>query len=372
VGTTERTDILGVPYERRTIDLGNDDEGPVVATLVRRRPSRPTGRAVLYVHGYTDYFFQTHLADFFAERGWDFYAIDLRKYGRSLLPHQSPNFCRDLTDYFPELDTAAKIIREENGNHTLLLVGHSTGGLIISLWAHARRNAGIVDGLFLNSPFFDLNMPWVVRRPLLAVITALARWLPYRVIPRGLNTVYGESLHADYRGEWRYDLTWKPLGGFPVRIGWLAAIRRAHKQLRAGLAIPVPILVGSSGHSFRATRWTDAAMGADTVLDVDHIARWAPNLGRHVTIVRFDGALHDLTLSRQPVRDRVFAELDRWLNAFLVPAPAGRPVGRLPVPAQLEVTDASDQISAAATSADSADPVSEPGRVHPTSDGQVV
>jgi hypothetical protein len=31
------TDILGAPYERRTIDLGSDDEGPVVATLVRRR-----------------------------------------------------------------------------------------------------------------------------------------------------------------------------------------------------------------------------------------------------------------------------------------------------------------------------------------------
>ena len=30
-------DVLGPPYERHTIDLGTDDEGPVVATLVRRR-----------------------------------------------------------------------------------------------------------------------------------------------------------------------------------------------------------------------------------------------------------------------------------------------------------------------------------------------
>jgi alpha-beta hydrolase superfamily lysophospholipase len=89
-------DVLGAPYESHTIDLGTDDEGPVVATLVRRlarpnqeRAERPTRRAVLYVHGFNDYFFQTHLADFFAERGWDFYALDLRKYGRSLLPHQT-------------------------------------------------------------------------------------------------------------------------------------------------------------------------------------------------------------------------------------------------------------------------------------------
>ena len=64
-----------------------------MATLVRRRADAPTRRAVLYLHGFVDYFFQTHLAEFFTDRGFDFYALDLRKYGRSLLPHQTPNFC---------------------------------------------------------------------------------------------------------------------------------------------------------------------------------------------------------------------------------------------------------------------------------------
>ena len=57
----------------------------MVATLVRLRAAAPTRRAVLYLHGFVDYFFQTHLAEFFTERGYDFYALDLRKYGRSLL-----------------------------------------------------------------------------------------------------------------------------------------------------------------------------------------------------------------------------------------------------------------------------------------------
>ena len=79
------TDVLGAPYERRTIVLADDDEGEVVGTLVRLRAAGPTKRAVLYVHGFVDYFFQTHLAEFFTARGYDFYALDLRKYGRSLL-----------------------------------------------------------------------------------------------------------------------------------------------------------------------------------------------------------------------------------------------------------------------------------------------
>ncbi|MER7168904.1 alpha/beta hydrolase [Micromonospora sp. NPDC000207] len=314
-------DVLGPPYERHTIDLGTDDEGPVVATLVRRRADRPTSRAVLYVHGFVDYFFQTHVADFFVARGWDFYALDLRKYGRSLLPHQTPNFCRHLADYFPELDAAAKVVRDEDGHSTILAMGHSTGGLILSLWAHARRDAGLIDGLVLNSPFFDLNAPWLVRRPLAAAVAHLGRRSPHRVLPLTLGTVYGESLHADHRGEWRYDLAWKPLRGFPVRLGWLNAVRTAQRRLRKGLAIPVPVLLACSTRSYRGLRWNDTAALADTVLDVEHMVRWAPRLGRHVTVVRFDGALHDLTLSGPPVREQVFAEVGRWAEGFLGTGP---------------------------------------------------
>ncbi|MEV4771751.1 alpha/beta hydrolase [Micromonospora humida] len=358
-------DVLGPPYERQTIDLGADDEGPVVATLVRRRADRPTGRAVLYVHGFVDYFFQTHLADFYAERGWDFYALDLRKYGRSLLPHQTPNFCRDLSDYFPELDAAAKIIRDEDGHDTLLAMGHSTGGLIISLWAHARRDAAAVDGLVLNSPFFDLNAPWLVRRPLAAAVSRLGRRAPHRVLPFGLGTVYGESLHADHRGEWTYDLAWKPLAGFPVRAGWLTAIRAAQRQLRAGLDIPVPVLVACSTRSFRGTRWHDSAALADAVLDVEHMVRWAPRLGRHVTVARFDGGKHDLVLSGPAVRERVFAEVGRWAEAFLGagPTPPASP-GPPPSASSTPPPSASSTPAPSASSAPTAGTVPQPRPAH--------
>jgi alpha-beta hydrolase superfamily lysophospholipase len=348
-------DLLGGPYEHQTIDLGHDDEGPVLATLVRRRTSQPTGRAVLYLHGFADYFFQAHVADYFVERGWDFYALDLRKHGRSLLPHQTPNFCRDLSEYFPELDAAARLIRDRDANHTLLVNGHSTGGLLAALWAHARRDAQIVNGLFLNSPFFDLNAPWLTRRPLAAVISWLAQRRPYWVVPQGLSPVYGQSIHAGQRGEWSYDLNWKPLAGFPIRAGWLAAIRRAQRQLQAGLAIDVPVLLACSTRSFRGATWHESATLADAVLNVADMARWAPTLGRHVTLVRFDGGMHDLTLSGPAVREQVFTELDRWVGAFLAPVPpaAGTPsnVSADPIPPAAPVPARTAVVPAAAGAA---------------------
>jgi alpha-beta hydrolase superfamily lysophospholipase len=310
-------DILGEPYLQRVIELPDDDEGIVIATLVSRHGSTPTNKAVLYLHGYNDYFFQTHLADFFIDRGYSFYALDLRKYGRSLQPHQTANFVRSLTEYFPEIDEAARIIRAEDAHDTLLLFGHSTGGLIGSLWAHARSHTGAVDGLVLNSPFFDLNVPWLMRRPVLATVGRLAGRLPYRPLPLKHPGIYGRSLHRDFYGEWGYELAWKPVFSFPVRLGWLSAVRNGQRRLRAGLDITAPILVAHSGASFRTLTWDDAAHDADTVLNVNHIARWAPALGRHVTVVRIDGGKHDLTLSREPARQRFFAETDRWLRAYV-------------------------------------------------------
>ena len=337
------TDVLGPPYERHTIDLGTDDEGKVVATLVRRRAEQPnpSRRAVLYVHGFVDYFFQTHLADFFVERGWDFYALDLRKYGRSLLPHQTPNFCRSLSDYFPELDESARIIRSVDGHDQMLVVAHSTGGLTTSLWAHARQGQGLVDGLFLNSPFFDFNNPWLVRRPLMSLLTATsAKRTPYRIIPVKALGLYGQSLHATERGEWAYDLNWKPVLGFPVTAGWLQAIRNGQARLRRGLEIDVPVMVACSTRTFRGKAWDDDVRLTDAVLDVDHIARWSPRLGPHVTITRFDGGMHDLTLSGKIVRAEVFRELARWTDAF-VPPPGSAPIEVPPAP-----EDKADDISA--------------------------
>lgn len=307
-------DLLGAPYRRRTIELEPDAEGPVTATLVWRHAERPGGTAVLYVHGFNDYFFQTHLADFYVERGLHFYALDLRKYGRSLLAHQTPNFCTDLTEYYPELDEAVRIIREEHGHDRLLVNAHSTGGLITPLWAHDRQEAGLVDGMFLNSPFFDLNVPALMRRVGTPVTTRAALRYPYRALPLGVHDAYGASLHHSRNGEWDFDLAWKPLAGFPIRLGWLRAIRLGQHRLHRGLDIAAPVLVAASTRSYKRARWTEAAQRADSVLDVAHMVKWAPRVGPATTVVRVADGLHDLTLSVEASRKDLFIALDGWLR----------------------------------------------------------
>ncbi|MFI6386594.1 alpha/beta hydrolase [Nonomuraea sp. NPDC050547] len=300
-------------YESTVLPLPPDAEGEVIATLLTRRAQAPTGRAVLYIHGFTDYFFQDHLADHYLAQGVDFYALDLRKYGRSLLPHQTRGLIRSVTDYFPEIDESVRIIRRDHDS--LTLNAHSTGGLVAALWADRVRGRGLTQGLVLNSPFLDLNVPAPVRLAADLLKTPLS--YSDRALPLGASTAYGQSLHRSSGGEWDYDLELKPLGGFSVHASWLAAIRRAQRRLHKGLDVDVPVLVLAASNGLRVRDFVPEARSADIVLDPRQIARWATAIGPHVTCVRITDGMHDLVLSAEPARKQVFAEIDRWSAAFI-------------------------------------------------------
>jgi len=233
--------LINQDYETRIINLEDDYEGKTIATLLRSAVDSAARGAVLYIHGYGDYFFQHHEAQWFNEQGYDFYALELRKYGRSLLPHQHPNFARSLTEYYEEISEAIRLIREEDAHEFLILNGHSTGALTSSLYAHEGTRRQQIDALLLNSPFFDFNIS-KGESALMRLVNSLAGIYPYGEAPSGKG-LYGYTIHQKHGGDWDYNFTWKPIDGFPVYYGWLRAVSRAHRRVQQGLDIAQPILV---------------------------------------------------------------------------------------------------------------------------------
>lgn len=309
--TSWQADVLP-GFEQTTLSGLPAPEGAVDVVLVRRRCAQVSSKAVLYVHGYVDYFFQTHLADFYNAAGLNFYAIDLRRHGRSLREHQLPNYTRDMDEYLQDVDAAVSLLQREEGVDWLLLNGHSTGGLVAALYAHRGQHRAAVNALFLNSPFLDMNLPaWQesLLEPLVALLGALfPRWqIPHRAC------LYGESLHADQHGVWRFNTRWKPIQGFPVYAGWFRAIHRAQAEVARGLAIDCPVLVMHAGRSAWLKRWSDEALVTDIVLDVADIERLSPGLGRQVELRSMADGVHDLMLSKPQPRKLVFEELNAWL-----------------------------------------------------------
>lgn len=312
-------------FVRRTLRLQDDDEGAVVATLVRReRPgAKDAGVDVLYVHGWTDYFFQTHLADFWEELGVRFHALDLRKYGRSLLPHQTPGYTTSLRVYGEEIEAALDALGHGEGagsGRRLVLMAHSTGGLVVSLWTH--HHPGRVDALVLNSPWLEFQVGKPGRRFLEGPVRAHAAVAPRSPLVPVTTNYYARTISSRFEGEWDYNTEWRPDQGWKPTPGWLTAIFRGHDRVARGLHIDVPILVLLSARSSSWVRWSEEMKRTDAVLDVEEVAHRVPNLGSLVTLVRLDGALHDVTLSAPDVRETLWSEVTRWFHGYVSPPPS--------------------------------------------------
>lgn len=310
-------DVLGTGFEMRTLHLTPDDEGDVVASLVRLRTpgSMRSARAVLYVHGWSDYFFQTETAHFWDRLGVAFYALDLRKYGRSLRPGQTPGYTDDLTVYDEELDAALVAIRADLGHNTsIMLHGHSTGGLTTVLWAN--RNPGVTQGLVLNSPWLELQGSSVLRTVSAPAINRLARFQPKTPLPNIDAGYYARTIRKADGGEWDFNETWRPTPAFPVRAGWLHAVISGHSEVARGLRITQPVLMLASSRTLMSPRWSEDMRASDVVLDVELLARRAIQLGPTVTVCRIEGGLHDLALSTSPVRAQYYAQIARWSAAY--------------------------------------------------------
>lgn len=333
-------DILGPGFESRTLPLLDDEEGEVVATLVRHvpaddpwaLPSTPSAPAwtMLYLHGWNDYFHQRELARQVSAAGGAFRALDLRKYGRSLREWQLPGYVDAISTYDEDIHAALAVIRAESPAGDLVLMGHSTGGLTAALWAH--RHPGALRALVLNSPWLDTQGSAIVRSLGAPVVEALARRVPTSALPvQDLGFYYrvlsgwtdddgdrpaGTEGDPYYDG-WDLNPQWRRFPTMAIRPGWLRAVLAGHAQVSEGLEVTCPTLVMTSTRSTVQPKWVPEMRSSDTVLDVAGIARRAVGLGQLVTVARFEGAIHDVLLSPAPVRVRAYAELRRWLGAYV-------------------------------------------------------
>jgi hypothetical protein len=258
-------------YEEVALPLVRDEPRGargVNAAVLRRRSARPTKRAVIYPHCMRDAFVPADLACWYTDRGFHFYAADLRALGPGR-PGQEGQ-AEALGEYFTRLDAAAAHVRDADGIETVVLCAHAAGAIIASAWCHARRGSMPADALVLASPEFAPSGSWLAR--------------------------------AAGGGEWGA-LTRR-------REPLLAGLQR---RLRRGLDIGCPVLVmcPSAG-------W-DAPGGSEGLLAVRATAGGPATLrlGAHVTWLKLEGARPGQALPDGPDRKRFFDELGRWLGAYL-------------------------------------------------------
>lgn len=274
-------------------------------------PAQPA-LTVLHVHGYNDYFFHTHFAKVMTDADHGFFAVDLPRCGRSRRQGDIAHELSDLSEYSEVLSAAVDAIRAIHPGTSIVVHGHSLGGLATAVWA-MTEGRDKAQGLVLNAPLFGLHMNPVERLSMYAV--PLLATLNPRLIVNPAPSPYATAIHSSNGGAWNFDPQWKSLAGVPARAAWLHAVLKGWRNVRRG-SISVPTLVACSDSSGPDDPSRPEHSRQDTVVDVGAIKKLGPQLGPNVEMLIVPGALHDLTLSAPQPRAEYFAALLRWLDSL--------------------------------------------------------
>lgn len=303
-------------YEARYVDQGEAFDGPCRSTIVRRLAGGRARRAYLYVHGFNDYFFQAEMGERFVDSGYNFYAVDLRRYGRSKELWQYPYNVRDMREYFADIDSALAQIRRD-GNLDVTLSGHSTGGLTVLYYAAERGAACSVDRIVTDSPFLEWNYSAFMRDVAVPVVGFLGRIFKNSKIKQSHCDGYAYSLLKSYHGQWKYNTDWKMIYSPPVTYSWIGAIDAAQSRLmRKRRNISVPVLVMHSSRKIDGCSWTPEFQTGDCVLDPFMIRERGMKLGTGRMVCAIDSGLHDLILSEPRPREAAYDSIFLFLRRF--------------------------------------------------------
>ena len=221
-------------------------------------------------------------------RGLAVYALDHRGHGRSVGPRANiGRFDWLVADAAGRLRAA----RAAHPGRPAILLGHSMGGAIAL--ATALANPDLADGLVMSAAALGTD-PDVPR-----VRFALARLLSVVAPSAGVLTLPSSALSRDPEVGRRYDRD--PLvhrGAVPARS--VVELLGAMSHLRAAaprLAMPVLAMHGTD----------------DALVPLRFVEPVYQRLGSaDCTIRRYAGFYHELF--NEPERERVFAEIEGWLD----------------------------------------------------------
>lgn len=313
--TTWHKDILP-GYEARYVNQGTAFDGPCRSTIVRKLSRTPSHRAYLYVHGFNDYFFQKEMGERFVDSGYNFYAVDLRRYGRSWEPWQYPFNVRKMSEYFTDIDSAISQIRRD-GNIDITLSGHSTGGLTVAYMAAMKGARVGVNRVVTDSPFLEWNFSPMMRNVAAPMIGCLSKLSPNAKIKQGHCDGYAYSLLKQYDGEWEYNTDWKMIYSPPVTFSWVGAVNHAQAELmKKASHITVPILVMHSSRKIDGCNYTPAFKTGDAVLDPFMLQKRGEKLGHQRMVCTIDSGIHDLILSPLPAREAAYDTIFKFLQKY--------------------------------------------------------
>jgi lysophospholipase len=257
----------------------------------RQHPHREPLATLLFVHGLAEHSGRyAHVLEYFANAGYDCWAFDYRCHGNS--PGLRVHVDR-FDEFTADLAAAHRMVQTASGKSTLILVGHSQGGLLALRYALTRPDG--VDGIIVSSPFLGIHpnsKPPAALQMVANIISTFSSKLMFSKVadPSCLSRTPGvaEAYVAD------------PLVSSTVSARWFTEVMRAQLDTRERAGnLAVPALVMQSGD--------------DRLADPSATREWAAKAPAElVEYVEWPGLYHEMF--NEPEREQVFEKMVSWLQ----------------------------------------------------------
>ena len=162
-----RDDWSAAKLEHKVITLQKGNLAGGGRAVVSWRTLPENRKALFWLPGLNASFHHLHCLKALLEAGWDFYTLDCRRMGRSKRyaaefdPKWDPldaHTTGDFKEYCEEIDAMIDLACSSKTYESKVLYGNSTGALTCSSYLRHGANAGKIDGLALNGPFFDWHL----------------------------------------------------------------------------------------------------------------------------------------------------------------------------------------------------------------------
>ena len=258
----------------------------------RRHTPDDTPRAeLLFVHGLAEHSGRYgHVMRYFAEAGFDCWALDYRGHGKS--PGVRVHVDR-FDEFLLDIAAACRLVRTEQASLPLYLVGHSQGGLLVL--RHVLARPGGIAGIIVSSPFLGMHPTAAPSAPLHMVANVISTFSPKLMFSKIAEPKF---LSRDPQVAKAY--VDDPLVSDSVSARWFTEVLRAQADTLARAPdLAVPALVMQSGD--------------DRLADPAATRAWvAAAPSELVDYVEWDGLYHEMF--NEPEKEQVFEKMEGWLD----------------------------------------------------------
>lgn len=271
---------------------------------------------MLYLPTFSDYFWQVDTAITFCEEGFHFYALEPRRYSRTVdFSTGHPYLIKNLMEYYEEIHQSIDILRNFEGIRNVVLAGNGVGATTAALFA--KDNPTEIDGLLLNSPLVTLS-------PEIPGFSKPGWFSEFDTEAGFVCEAYHRSLHVQHHGVYEWNLNFKPIFGHVIYSAWLDAVTDAIQRISTNFTLDVPTLVLSATRHVPSLKFVPALLAADAIQPVEEIWRLAGTWGPKVRLTKIKDAVHDVFLSDGNAREEAFdafCDFFLWLSDPSVGAP---------------------------------------------------